>query len=81
MGKPHPTRRHREGWEEQFRAMHERGHDRLIDDSPQSARTCPGELWDLKRSPNWLLDFRRKTKCGLLRESGKRWVLRSQRRN
>ena len=33
MGKPRPTRRPREGWEEQFRKMHELGDDRLIDDS------------------------------------------------
>jgi hypothetical protein len=32
MDKPHPKRRPREGWEEQFRKMGELGDDRLIDD-------------------------------------------------
>ena len=31
------ARRPREGWEEQFRAMHERGDDRLIEGFPASA--------------------------------------------
>ena len=37
MDKPHPTRRSREGWEEQFRKMHELGDDRLIETPPPSA--------------------------------------------
>ncbi len=35
------ARRPREGWEEQFRAMHERGDDRLIEGIPAST-------WDEK---------------------------------
>jgi len=30
MGKPRAKRRPREGWEEQFRLMHERGDDRMV---------------------------------------------------
>ena len=31
------SRRPREGWEEQFRVMHERGDDRLVEQLPASA--------------------------------------------
>jgi hypothetical protein len=37
MGNPRPTRRPREGWEDQFRKMHELGDDRLIETPPPSA--------------------------------------------
>lgn len=37
MNEPREPRRPREGWEDQFRAMHECGDDRPIDESPTSA--------------------------------------------
>ena len=38
------ARRPREGWEDQFRAMHERGDDRLIEGFPAS--TWDEEEWE-----------------------------------
>jgi antitoxin MazE len=38
------ARRPRQGWEEQFRAMHQRGDDRPIDDFPAS--TWDKEEWE-----------------------------------
>jgi hypothetical protein len=51
MGKPHPKRRPREGWEEQFRKMHALGDDRLIEMPPPSAwDECEWE-WDAPLLP------------------------------
>ena len=48
MDKPRPTHRPREGWEEQFRKMHELGDDRLIDDSPTTDPSMPTGTLGLK---------------------------------
>jgi antitoxin MazE len=40
------ARRPREGWEEQFRRMAERGDDRLLDDVPPSLTRFDDEEWE-----------------------------------
>ena len=40
------ARHPRQGWEEQFQAMHERGDDRLIDDIPASTWDEQEREWD-----------------------------------